>query len=76
MSVLLAELAQQARTLLPEERAQLAEALLESLHSSSQSEIESEWEREIAIRVAAFDRGEVQTYPAEDVFAEARRMTQ
>ena len=76
MSVLLAELEQQARTLLPEERAQLAEVLLESLHNSSQSEIESEWEREIAIRVAAFDRGEVQTYPAEDVFAEARRMTQ
>ena len=76
MSALLAELEQKACTLLPEERAQLAEVLLESLHSASQSEIESEWEREIAIRVAAFDRGEVQTYPAEDVFAEARRMTQ
>ena len=76
MSALLAELEQQACTLLPEERAQLAEVLLESLHDSSLSEIESEWEREIENRVAAFDRGEVQTYPAEDVFAEARRMTQ
>lgn len=76
MSALLAELEQQAYTLLPEERAQLAEALLESLHDSSLSEIESEWEREIEKRVAAFDRGELQTYPAEDVFAEARRMTQ
>jgi putative addiction module component (TIGR02574 family) len=76
MSVLLAELEQQARTLLPEERAQLAEVLLESLHDSPLSEIESEWEREIESRVAAFDRGELQTtFPAEDVFAEARRMT-
>jgi len=75
MSPLLAELEQQACTLLPEERAQLAEVLLESLHESSLSEIELEWEREIEKRVAAFDRGEQQTYPAEDVFAEARRMT-
>jgi len=58
------------------ERAQLAEVLLESLHDSSLSEIESEWEQEIEKRVAAFDRGELQTYPAEEVFAEARRMTQ
>ena len=76
MSALLAKLEQQACTLLPEERAQLAEVLLESLHDSSLSEIESEWEREIEKRVAAFDRGELQTYPAVDVFAEARRMTQ
>jgi putative addiction module component (TIGR02574 family) len=76
MSALLADLEQQACTLLPEERAQLAEVLLESLYDSSLSEIESEWKREIEKRVAAFDRGELQTYPAEDVFAEARRMTQ
>jgi len=75
MSALLADLEQQACTLLPEERAQLAEVLLESLYDSSLSEIESEWKREIENRVAAFDRGELQTYPAEDVFAEARRMT-
>ncbi len=76
MSALLAELEQQACTLLPEERAQLVEVLLESLHDASISEIETEWEREIEKRVAAFDRGELQTYPAEDVFAEARRMAQ
>ena len=75
MSTLLAELEQQACTLLPEERAQLAEALLESLHNSSLPEIESEWDMEIEKRVASFDNGELQTYPAEDVFAEARRMT-
>ena len=61
---------------MPEERAHLAEVLLESLHDSSLSEIETAWEREIEKRVSAFDRGELQTYPAEDVFAEARRMAQ
>ncbi|MBI5919388.1 MAG: addiction module protein [Nitrosomonadales bacterium] len=76
MSALLAELEQQACALLPEERAQLAEILLQSLHGSSPSEIGTKWEQEIKKRVAAFDRGELQTYPAEDVFAEARRMTQ
>lgn len=76
MSALLVELEMQACSLLPEERAHLAEVLLESLHDSPLSEIETEWEREIEKRVAAFDRGELQTYPAEDVFAEARRMTQ
>jgi putative addiction module component (TIGR02574 family) len=76
MSALLAEIEQQARTLAPDERARLADFLLESLHEPSLSEIETEWEREIMIRVAAFDRGESQTYPAEEVFAEARRMAQ
>lgn len=76
MSALLVELEQQARTLSPEERARLAEVLLESLHDTSLSEIENEWQREIEKRVAAYDRGEVQSYSAEDVFAEARRLIQ
>jgi len=76
MSTLLAKLEQQACSLLPEERAHLAEVLFESLHDPLLSEIKTEWEREIEKRVAAFERGELQTYLAEDVFAEARRMTQ
>ena len=74
MSTSLAELEKEARALSPDERAHLAEVLLESLHDTSLSEIEAEWEREIIERVAAFDRGELATYPAEDVFAEARRL--
>ncbi|MBI4757183.1 MAG: addiction module protein [Betaproteobacteria bacterium] len=58
----------------PDERAKLAELLLESLQGISVSEIEAEWDREIGSRVAASDRGEVQTYPAEEVFAEAKRI--
>lgn len=48
--------------------------LLESLQDASLSEIEAAWQREIEDRVAAYDRGEVETYPAEQVFAEAKRI--
>ena len=74
MSALLADLEHQARALLPEERARLAEMLLESLHDTSLSDIEAEWDKEIARRVAAYDSGEVQSFSAEEVFAEARRL--
>jgi len=62
-----------ARALTPEDRAKLAQSILESLHTPV-AEIEAAWAVEIERRVAAFDRGEMQSYPAEDVFAEARRL--
>lgn len=74
MSISLAEMEQQARLLSPDERARLAEVLLESLQDTSLSEIEAEWQREIETRVAAYDKGEIETYPAEGVFAEAQRI--
>jgi putative addiction module component (TIGR02574 family) len=60
--------------LTPEERARLVEVLLESLREAPSAEIEAAWDREIEQRIAAYDRGEVQTFSAEDVFAEARRL--
>lgn len=74
MSALLAELEQRACTLPPDERARLAEILLESLRDTSLADVESEWAREIESRVAAYDRGELETVSAEEVFAEARRL--
>jgi putative addiction module component (TIGR02574 family) len=70
----LKELEDQAKALTPEDRASLAEALLESLRDGSVSEIEAAWDREIETRAAAYDRGELETISAEDVFAEARRL--
>lgn len=72
MSTSLKDIEQQARQLAAEDRAKLAETMLESLRVPV-SEVEAAWAREIEERVAAFDRGEVQTYAAEDVFAEGRR---
>jgi len=74
MATSLKELEEQARNLAAEERAKLAESLLESLHAPL-SDVEAAWTREIEERVAAFDRGEMQSYAAEDVFAEARRLS-
>ena len=74
MSDTLKELEAQARSLLPEERARLAESLLESLRAAPLAEIEKAWELEISERVAAYDRGELPAFSAEDVFAEARRL--
>ncbi len=54
-----------------EEPALLAETILESLHSSS-PEIQAAWDDEIASRLAALDRGEMPSFAAEEVFAEAR----
>ena len=75
MSELLAELEQQARALPADDRARLAEVLLESLQATPLSEVEAAWNREITERIAAYDRGDLQTISAEDVFAEARRNT-
>lgn len=64
---------EQALGLNADERAKLAEVMLESL-SSPIAEIEAAWAREIEQRVAAYDRGDIEAYAAEDVFAEAKRI--
>ena len=74
MSSNLKDLERQARSLPAEERAKLAESLLESLREPPLAEIEAAWEREIEQRIAAYERGELQTFSAEEVFAEARRL--
>ena len=74
MPASLEQLEEQAKELSAEERARLAQSLLESLHVPV-AEVEAAWAQEIARRVAALDRGEIPSYPAEDVFAEARRFT-
>jgi len=74
MSNLLAEIEQQTRTLSPDDRAHLAEILLESLCDPSLPKIEKEWEMEVESRVAAFDRGELQIHSSDEVFADARHL--
>ena len=74
MSTSLKQIEEQARTLSAEDRAKLAESLLESLQLPL-SDIERVWAEEIEQRIAAFDRGEISAYPAEDVFADARRLS-
>lgn len=74
MAANLEELEKQARSLPAEERASLAESLLESLHTSRVAEVEAAWAAEIQRRVTAYERGEATLIPAEEAFAKARRI--
>jgi putative addiction module component (TIGR02574 family) len=76
MSALLDELAKKAQALTVEERAQLAQELLESVERDSDPEVQAAWEAEIASRISKYERGEARLVPAEEVFAAARRLTQ
>ena len=76
MSALLDELSKKAQTLTVEERAQLAQELLESVGRDTDPDIEAAWGTEIATRIAKYERGEAKLIPAEEVFAAARRLTQ
>jgi len=73
MSTLFADIEKEARRLSADERARLAEVLLKSLQETPLADINAAWDAEIAQRVAAFERGDLTTHVAEDVFAEARR---
>ena len=75
MSALLDELSEKARSLTLEERAQLAQELLESVERDSDPDVQAAWEAEIASRIAKYERGEAKLIPAEEVFAAARRLT-
>ena len=74
MTDLVAELAERGRSLALEDRSRLVELLLDSLHEPPLAEIEAAWDKEIERRIAAYERCEVETFAAEDVFAEARRI--
>jgi len=74
MPTSLKQILEQTRMLSTEDRAKLAEALLESLQPPI-SDVEKAWAEEVEQRIAAFDRGELSAYPAEHVFADALRIS-
>jgi putative addiction module component (TIGR02574 family) len=73
MSSLIDELSRKARALPPEERIRLAEELLSSVQDSDE-EIEAAWAEEIERRLAEVESGTAKLIPAEEVFAEIRRL--
>jgi putative addiction module component (TIGR02574 family) len=58
---------EEALLLTPVERAELAERLLTSLDSSSQSEIDRVWAQEAEERLDAYERGEIKVVSATEV---------
>jgi putative addiction module component (TIGR02574 family) len=76
MSALLDELSCKAKELDMNERAQLAQQLMESVEQETDPDVQVAWESEIASRIARYERGEAKLIPAADVFEAARRLTQ
>lgn len=74
MSPAFREIEEQAKSLPPEERARLAESLLESLQQEGGAEVKAAWEQEIEARVAAYRRGEADVIDGETVLAELRKI--
>lgn len=70
----LSELQKIAIELPPDDRARLAELLIASLQEPMGEDVALAWEQEIARRLAAYERGDDDAIPGEDVFAEARRL--
>jgi putative addiction module component (TIGR02574 family) len=67
------ELSRKARALAPEERVRLAEELLATVQEVD-PEVEAAWDAEIKRRIAEIDSGTATLIPAEEVFAEVRRL--
>lgn len=72
MSALLKRIEEQASALSAQDRARLAESLLESPQPSI-ADIEAAWAEEIEKRASAFERGELSSSSSDEVFAEARQ---
>ena len=72
MSPLLKSIEEQARAFSAENRARLAESMLESLQPLI-ADIEAVWAKEIEDRVYAFDQEEMSAHCAKKVFGEARQ---
>ena len=68
MSELAEKIIQQALGLPAEERAEVAERLLSSLEPPL-SAIDRLWVHEAEDRIDAYERGEIEAIPAEDVFS-------
>jgi putative addiction module component (TIGR02574 family) len=76
MSDLVLELSQQAQTLGAQDRARLAELLLDSIHQKPDRAIDDAWDAELLRRIEEVDRGVAVLVSAEDAFAQVRRAIQ
>ena len=71
---LVEELSRRAKELTPDERVQLAEELLATIHDVDE-DADAAWDAEIRRRVAEIENGTAELIPAKEVFARLRRST-
>ena len=70
------ELVERGKALTPQDRTRLVELLRETLDEPIDPQVEEAWRLEIRSRTAAYERGEATLYDADEVIAEATRLTQ
>jgi len=70
-----AELVERGKALSPGDRTLLVELLRESLDEPLSPDVAQAWRLEIRNRVAAYEKGEATLYDADEVIAEATRLT-
>ena len=70
----LVELVERGKALAPKDRSRLVDLLLESLHEAPLAEVQAAWDEEAERRLAAYDRGEIQSVDGEEVLARARAL--
>jgi putative addiction module component (TIGR02574 family) len=76
MADTVAELVERGKALSEQDRTRLVELLRETLDESVDPGVEEAWRLEIRSRTAAYERGEATLYDADEVIAEATRLTQ
>jgi len=68
------EVLEEALSLPPAERAELADRLLTSLDAAPDDRIDKLWAQEAEDRLDAFERGEIKAVSAKEVFDTTRRV--
>lgn len=76
MTDLVLELSQQAQALGPQDRARLAELLLDSIHQHADCAIDDAWDTELLRRLDEVDHGTAVLVSADEAFARVRRAIQ
>ena len=72
MPDLIDELSKRARDLSPDDRARLAQELLESLGAGLEPEVDAAWNAALRQRVREVESGAAALVPSEEAFARAR----
>ncbi len=62
------QILEEALSLPPKERAEIAERILSSLDLATQQENDRLWAKEVESRIDAYERGELKAVPADEVF--------
>jgi putative addiction module component (TIGR02574 family) len=76
MADTVSELVERGKALSSQDRTRLVELLRETLDETVDPAVEESWRLEIRSRTAAYERGEATLYDADEVIAEATRLTQ